>query len=173
MAISVVSDWESGQGTKGIPDVLESDRICFRTSSSSLGTNFSLQIHSFGVKVQPDMWTGKWNFLVCPDETQPTCCWSFLLIRDWNQWILFVPLITFVINALLGRHAQWAMLGVTGCVIWCVWSGTLSEAWLRVIPVPAWYHPSLDSCYGRLMLAAVCTIKWNARADRVAEWYCR
>ncbi len=61
-------------------------------------------------KVQQDMRTDKWNFLLCSDEKQPSCCWLLLSIIDWSQWTLFVLFISFVINALLGEQAQWATL---------------------------------------------------------------
>ena len=47
MAFSVVGGWESGLEPTGIPLVLKNAWICFRTSSSSLGNNPSLQNHSF------------------------------------------------------------------------------------------------------------------------------
>ncbi len=51
MAVSVVSNWESGLGPVQISYLLVSDWICFRTSLSSLGINLSLQNHSFGAKL--------------------------------------------------------------------------------------------------------------------------
>jgi hypothetical protein len=59
-------------------------------------------------KVQSDMRTDKWDFLLCPDEKQPTSCWLLVCITDWSQPIHFLSLISFVTNALLGVQAQWA-----------------------------------------------------------------
>ncbi len=110
MAVSVISGWESGLGPVMNSYVLVRDCICFRPSSSSLGNNPSLQNHSFGRnwgKLQSEMRTDKWDFLLCPDETQPwpICCRLFLFIMNWSWSTLFFP---FFCNALLGMQAQYA-----------------------------------------------------------------
>ena len=71
MAVFVVNGWESGLGPVVSSYVLVSDWICFRTSSSTLGNNPSLQNHSFGGN------RGKCN-QACE---QTSAIFSFVLMR--------------------------------------------------------------------------------------------
>ncbi len=64
-------------------------------------------------KVPPDSWFYWWTFFCCPDETLPICCRSFLFTMQWSLLTFSISLVSFVINALLGTHAQPSPTGDT------------------------------------------------------------
>ncbi len=111
MAVSMVGGWESGLELAGNPLVLNNAWIGFRTSFSWGGNNPSADALVLwkSEKVPPDVRFYWWTF-------------SAILMRHdlhvedrsylpWNEAYKYsVSLISFVINALLGRHAQWATL---------------------------------------------------------------
>ena len=61
-------------------------------------------------KVPPEVWFYWCTFFCCPNEMQPTCCRSFLFTMQRSLLTFSISLVSFVINALLGRHAQGATL---------------------------------------------------------------
>ncbi len=96
-------------GTGGEPSCAEECLDLFQNIilSSRVHPHCRLTCFVRSEKVLSDV-LSNWTFLCCPDETRHTCCIRFLFTIEWSLQTLSISLISFVINALLGRQAQLA-----------------------------------------------------------------